>query len=224
MSGILYIVATPIGNLSDITFRAIETLQQVDVIAAEDTRMTKRLLDQYDVDTPMMSVHQHSSNKVISSLVGKLVSGANIALVSDAGTPGISDPGNKVVAAVREAGVQVVPIPGVSAVIALLSVSGLPTDSFVFYGFVPHKKGRQTLFEAIAAEKRTSVFYDSPHRIVKTLEQLGEHLDPERTIVIGRELTKQFEEIISTTTEQLPEILQTMKVKGEFVVAVSGVH
>ena len=169
---ILYVVATPIGNLEDITLRALATLKSVDLIVCEDTRMTKRLLDRYEISKPVLSYHQHSDLLKIQHIVDQLKAGKNIALVSDAGTPGICDPGNQLVAAAVKEEIKVVPIPGPSAVAAALSVAGVPTDSFIFYGFLPHKKGRQTIVGQIAENKMTSVFYESPHRILKTLESL----------------------------------------------------
>src|SRR3989338_2528968 len=195
----LYIVATPIGNLSDITLRALEILKSVDLIACEDTRHTKILLIYYKIEKPTISYHEHSKVQKIDYLVDELKKGKNIALVSDAGTPGISDPGNKFVEAAMKEGIQVIPIPGPSAVISALSISGFPSDSFIFYGFMPHKKGKQTLIKKIAQSDITSVFYESTHRIIKTLEMMKEIIGNEREIVVARELTKKFETIYRGT-------------------------
>lgn len=222
MQGILFVVATPIGNLSDITLRALEVLKSADMIACEDTRHTKILLDHYHIQKPTVSYHQHSKIQKIEFLVRELQSGKNIVLVSDAGTPGISDPGNKLVSAAAKAGIRTVSIPGPSAVVAALSVSGLPTDSFVFYGFLPHKKGKQTLMRRIAESDMTSVFYESTHRIVKTLEMMGEIIGPAREMVVCRELTKKFETVYRGNIQEVSEKLKQDKVLGEFVVIVSS--
>ncbi len=222
MNGTFFVVATPIGNLDDMTFRAVEILNEVDVIACEDTRVTKVLLEHFDISTPTISYHQHSSDAKAEAIIQRLERGENVALVSDAGTPGISDPGNKLVQEIVARGLRVVPVPGVSAVTTLLSVAGMPTDSFWFAGFVPHKKGRQTLFTAIAESKETVVVYESKHRIIKTLEQLSEHLDPARQLVVGRELTKLHEEIIRGTTAEILTHLQEGVAKGEFVIIIQG--
>lgn len=220
MKGTLFIIATPIGNLGDITFRAIDVLKSVDLVLCEDTRQTKKLLDYYKIQKPAISYHQHSKLKKVDYIVNELKAGKNIALVSDAGTPGISDPGNKLVdAAVRE-GILVVPIPGPSAVIAALSISGFSTDSFVFYGFMPHKKGKETLIKKIAGNEIVSIFYESTHRIVRTLEKMKSFLEPQRQVVICRELTKMFETIYRGSVEEVLEKLQKDKVLGEFVVIV----
>jgi len=218
----LYIVATPIGNLSDITLRALEILKSVDLIACEDTRHTKILLNYYKIEKPTISYHEHSKVQKIDYLVDELKKGKNIALVSDAGTPGISDPGNKFVEAAMKEGIQVIPIPGPSAVISALSISGFPSDSFIFYGFMPHKKGKQTLIKKIAQSDITSVFYESTHRIIKTLEMMKEIIGNEREIVVARELTKKFETIYRGTILGVLEGLSQDKILGEFVVIVRG--
>lgn len=218
----LYIIATPIGNLEDITFRAVRILKEADLILCEDTRQTKKLLDRYEIQTPTMSYHQHSKLNKINRIVDLISEGKNLALVSDAGTPGISDPGNLLIRHLvdNNVDVKIIPIPGASAVISALSVSGFPTDNFVFLGFVPHKKGRQTFFENLAREKRTAVFYESPHRIMKSLESLKEYL-PEREIVICRELTKIYETIYRGKAEDVAKkITINNEVKGEFVVII----
>ena len=219
----LYIVSTPIGNLEDITLRALRVLKEVDIIFCEDTRVTKKLLTHFDIHTPTESFHQHSGDRKTDHVVSLLSDGKNLALVSDAGTPGLSDPGGPLVHDVRAKlgnSIQIVPIPGASALAALIAVAGIPMDSFVFLGFLPHKKGRQTLFKEIAESERTTIFYESPHRISKTLESLEAALDPTRIIVIGRELTKKFETIYIGPVQQVKKDLD--QIMGEFVVAVAG--
>lgn len=222
--GKLYIVATPIGNLEDITLRAIRILKEADLILCEDTRQTKKLVGHYKISAPLLSYHQHSKFKRVESILEKLKMGKSLALVSDAGTPGISDPGNKLIEEIVEKlpATEIFAIPGPSAVIAALSVSGLPTDKFNFLGFIPHKKGRQTLFKYIAKSKVVSVFYESTHRIVKTLEQLGEHLPKERRVVVARELTKKFETAYRGGIKEVLQKLSDDTTKGEFVVIVEG--
>ena len=217
----LYIIATPIGNLEDITFRAIRILREADLILCEDTRQTKKLLDRYEIQTPTTSYHQHSKLNKINRIIGLINEGKNLALVSDAGTPGISDPGNLLIRHLidNNIDVKIIPVPGPSAVISALSVSGFPTDNFIFLGFVPHKKGRQTFFENLAQEKRTAVFYESCHRIMKTLDSLQKYL-PEKEIVICRELTKIYETIYRGKPEEIIKKITPDQVKGEFVVIV----
>ncbi|MEK7555666.1 MAG: 16S rRNA (cytidine(1402)-2'-O)-methyltransferase [Patescibacteria group bacterium] len=223
----LYIVATPIGNLEDITLRAIRALKEADLILCEDTRVTKKLLQKYEIETPTMSYHAHSKLSKVDKIFGLLEEGKNLALVSDAGTPTISDPGVLLVSQVKKhfgEHVSIVPIPGPSAVIAALSASGFPASEFVFLGFLPHKKGRETLFKEIADSKKTVVFYESPHRIVKSLASLSLHVGNDRQIVLARELTKIYEQFLSGSALEL-EIYFTKnpdKVRGEFVVMVSG--
>jgi len=213
----LYIVATPIGNLEDITLRAIRTLKEVDFIAAEDTRHVQILLQKYEIQKPTISFHGWSDDRKLSHLMQILQEGKSIALVSDAGTPGISDPGYVLVKAAIEAGIKVVPIPGASAVITALSASGMPTHQFLYLGFLPMKKGRQTLLETFQEETRTIVFYESPHRIVKSLNEFAQKF-PGRPIVIARELTKIYEEFFRGTTEQAAEYFAKKTPKGEFVI------
>lgn len=219
MKGILYITATPIGNLEDITLRALRILKEVDVIACEDTRVTKKLLNHYNIETSCISCHQHSDSAKLQSLVGMLLEGKSIALVTDAGTPGISDPGNILVQRAIENGIQVVPIPGASALGALVSVAGIDMQKFLFLGFPPHKKGRETFFKKVVAFEIPVIYYDSPHRVIKNLELL-KSISPEKKIIIGRELTKMFEEIIRGDIEEVVEYFEKNpeKVKGEFVV------
>jgi 16S rRNA (cytidine1402-2'-O)-methyltransferase len=220
MKGTLYIVATPIGNMEDITYRAVRILQEADIIAAEDTRHTKKLFDRYNIHTPSISFHQHSDPKKILSL---LEEGKNIALVSDAGTPGISDPGTALVSAAIKNNFSVSPLPGASAVITALCASGLPTNHFEFFGFLPQKKGRQTFYKNLQEKKCTAIFYESTHRIEKCAKEMCEFL-PERKIVLARELTKMHEEFLRGTPEEILEIFQNepVKQKGEFVVLVHG--
>lgn len=221
----LSIVATPIGNLEDITLRAIRVLGEVDVILCEDTRTTAKLLQKYDIKKPLVSYHAHSKLAKTDKIFALLEEGKNLALVSDAGTPCISDPGVMLVSQVREKfgdEIKIIPIPGPSALISALSASGLPSSEFLFLGFLPHKKGRETLFKEIAGAQRTVAFYESPHRIIKTLQSL-EKFAPEKKIVIGRELTKIYEEFISGTATELLSHFEVHKesVRGEFVVMVS---
>lgn len=217
----LYIVATPIGNLSDITYRAVETLKSVDFIAAEDTRHTKRLCDRYNIDTKLVSFHAHSSDAKSDALVERLLTGASAALVSDAGTPCISDPGFKLVKRAASAGIKVIPVPGPSALTALISASGFPTDSFTFHGFLPHKKGRQTLINRFKDAKCCHIFYESVHRFPKLLNELNDLIDSERSICVGRELTKIHEEIWRGTVYQALKHFTTKNTRGEFVVIVA---
>lgn len=221
---ILYVVATPIGNLGDMTFRAVEILKSVDLVLCEDTRMTKKLFDKYDIHTKSMSFHAQSGLAKTDKIFEYLESGKELALVSDAGTPTISDPGAVLISQIKDnyPDVTIVPVPGPSAVIAALSASGLPTHEFTFLGFLPHKKGRETLFKEIAAAERTMVFYESPHRILKTLESLDKFC-PEKKVCIARELTKIYEEVrLGTAVEMLDYLNKNPeKQKGEFVVLVS---
>jgi len=219
----LYVVATPIGHAEDITIRALKVLSQVDLIAAEDTRETRKLLTHYAIDTPMISCHDHNEPQCAESIISQLKNGKAIALVSDAGTPVISDPGYSVVSMVIEAGFSVIPIPGVSAVMAALCVSGLPSDAFVFQGFLPKKQGkRQKILKQLSVETATLIFYESPKRIVSLLEETIQYFG-DRPAMIGRELTKPYEECIRghlTTIHNA--ILQKKTVKGEFTLLVSG--
>ncbi len=220
----LYIVATPIGNMEDITLRAISVLKSVDLILCEDTRVTKKLLDRYEIRNSTMSYHAQSKLTKIEKIISLLEEGKDIALVSDAGTPGISDPGAVLISKIKEelSDVGIVPIPGATAVITALSASGFPTHEFTFLGFLPHKKGRETIFKEIAISKRTYVFYESPHRILKTLESLTQFC-PEKKVCIARELTKIYEEFKIGSPKELIEYLESnpVKQKGEFTVLVS---
>lgn len=216
-SGTLYVVATPIGNLSDITYRAVETLRQVDLILAEDTRHTRRLLDHYDVSTRLISYHHHSTSAKEKEILDRLATGQTLALVTDAGTPGIADPGGKLVEAARTAGHHIVPIPGPAAVTAALSASGLNADQFTFLGFLPHKKGRQTKLNSIAGLVQPVVLYESPYRLVKLLGELAERY-PEAEVMVARELTKKFEEFRRGTPSALQLHYETHPPKGEIVI------
>jgi 16S rRNA (cytidine1402-2'-O)-methyltransferase len=220
-TGTLYIVSTPIGNLDDITFRAVKTLSSVDLIAAEDTRKTKILLDHYNISKPMLSYFDHNERFRASQLIEKLLSGQSVALVSDAGTPGISDPAYRIVRESIDHGITIVPIPGASALLAALVVSGLPTNSFAFEGFLPVKKGRKTKLEFLKSEKRTIVLYESPHRIVKTVRELLEHLG-DREIVLAREVSKKFEEFLRGRTSDVLNRLASSTPRGEFVILLEG--
>lgn len=222
----LYIVATPIGNMQDITFRAIETLKNVDLILCEDTRVTKNLLNKYEINKPTMSYHAQSKISKLEKVLGLLEEGKDLALVSDAGTPGISDPGNQLIKAVLERfddKVRVIPIPGATALITALSACGLDTHEFTFLGFLPHKKGRETLFKEMKEAKRTIVFYESPHRIMKTLESLVKFC-PDKKVCVARELTKIYEQFVSNTPEEVLKYFKENqdKVRGEFVVLVGN--
>ncbi len=224
----LYIVSTPIGNLEDITLRAIRVLKEVDLILCEDTRETKKILQRYEIDKPTLSYHAQSKLSKVEKIFELLAQGKNLALVSDAGTPTISDPGCMLVDQVRKKfadDIAIVPIPGASAVLSALSISGFPSSEFVFLGFLPHKKGRETLFREIATSKRTIVFYESPHRMEKTLASLAEHLLPERRILVARELTKLFEENIHGSVSDVVAYFteNTDHIRGEFVVVVDGI-
>jgi len=217
----LYMVATPIGNLEDITLRAVRILGEVDTVLAEDSRQTAKLLTHYKITSSVKTLHQHTMPGVLAKFVSEMVAGKNFALVTDAGTPGISDPGGDLVSAARAAGVEVVAVPGASAVTALLSVAGLPTDSFLFMGFLPKKKGRQTLWKELMPLSLPIIIFESPHRIVKTLEEVVGYLG-DRYIVIGRELTKLHEEILSGSASELAALLAKRgEPKGEFVVLIA---
>ena len=216
----LYVVSTPIGNLKDITFRAIEVLREVDFIICEDTRVTSILLKHYEISKELISLNAFSERFKIEKLIDRLAGGEKGALVSDAGTPGISDPGARLISASIKNGIEVSAVPGVSAVITALSISGLPTDSFVYYGFLPIKKGRQKKLQAIREETRTVVIYESVHRIEKLVKEFSE-LFPERTIVVCRELTKKFEEIWRGKASDLFSSLNDKTIKGEFVVLIA---
>lgn len=218
----LYLVPTPIGNLKDITLRAIETLKSVDVILAEDTRTSGMLLKHFEINRPLQSYHIFNEHKTVEKLVDRMKKGEVIALVSDAGTPGISDPGFLLVRAAKDAGLEVNCLPGPTAFVPALVNSGLPNDRFTFEGFLPHKKGRKTRLEELSSESRTMVFYESPHRLMKTLEQFAEVFGPSRMASVSRELTKMFEENVRGTLADLVEYYQNHPIKGEIVLVVEG--
>ena len=221
--GPLYVVGTPIGNLEDMTFRAVRILQSVDVIAAEDTRHTGKLLQHFEVKTPQLSYHEHNRNERLPELLSQLSEGKAIALVTDAGMPGISDPGYELVKACIEAGIQVVPIPGATAGITALSAAGLPTDRFVFEGFLPTKgQQRQKRLESLQAESRTLILYESPHHLRATLQDLAEGLGHDRRIVLARELTKLYEEFWRGTIEEAIAHYTQVEPKGEFTLVIMG--
>lgn len=222
MPGKLFIVATPIGNLEDLSERAKGTLERVDAVLCEDTRVTAKLMSRLKLKQSLLSYHQHSSLKKTDEIIKRLRQGQSLALVTDAGTPGISDPGGLLVEKViSELGEEAVisPIPGPCAAVAALSVSGFPTDKFAFYGFPPHKKGRNKYFEQIQMEDRTAVFYESPHRIMKTIEQLAQAVG-DREIMVGRELTKLHETIYRGPAAKMTNQLKSTSIKGEFVIVV----
>lgn len=217
--GTLFIVATPIGNLADMTFRGIETLESVDLIACEDTRVTKKLLMHYEITVPTTALHHHSKEEKINRIVEQLTAGDNVAYVSDAGTPGISDPGNQLVAVAMKKGIVVTPIPGASALSAIISVAGINLQKFTFLAYPPHKKGRKTFFEKVAASDVPVIYYDSVHRVVKNLQLLQEK-KPDAQVIVGRELTKMFEEIKRGSVETVIDYFETNPqiLKGEFVI------
>lgn len=218
----LYIVATPIGNLEDITLRALRTLEEVDLILCEDTRVTKKLLSYYNINTLVESYHQHSNIKKINYIIDLLKQGKNLALVSDSGTPGISDPGNKLVDKLINdelmGKIEIIPIPGASAITTIASIFGMPMDKFVFMGFPPHKTKRQKFFKEIAEQKYPVILYESPYRIIKTLKELKEF--EKFDIVVGRELTKKFETIYRGNVDEVINQLEKDKIKGEFTIAI----
>ena len=217
MNGKLYVVGTPIGNLEDITYRAVRILKEVDLVLCEDTRESKKLLDKYEIETPTASYHQHSGEEKENELVQKIEAGRQIALISDAGTPGISDPGGVLVSKVVEADLVVEVIPGPSALTALASIAGIPVDRFLFLGFLPHKKGRKTMLDEIKDSKRTVAVYESVHRIMKLLDELGERVEG-RKVVVGRELTKKFEEVRRQNISELIAHFTNNKPRGEFII------
>jgi len=221
----LYVIATPIGNLEDITLRAIRILKEVDIILCEDTRTTKRLLDTYDIKTKTVSYHAHSTSGKQDAIIEALKEGKSYALVSDAGTPAISDPGALLVRSIldlKDEELKVVAVPGPSALAGALSIAGLTEHVFTFLGFLPHKKGRETLFKKIALAEETMVFYESTHRIMKTLDSLMSHVGEDRKMTIVREMTKMFEEIADGTVSEVQTYFTTHtdKVRGEFVVII----
>ena len=218
----LYIVPTPIGNLQDMTFRAIEILKDVDLILAEDTRKTGILLKHFEITNKLSSYHKFNEHKISENIVNQIKAGLKIALVSDAGTPGISDPGYYLIRSCVEAGIEIETLPGATAFVPALVNSGLPCDKFWFEGFLPHKKGRQKRLKELAEQKGTIVFYESPFRLLKTLEQLAEFFGKDRKASVSRELTKIYEENAKGTVEELTAHFKNKKIKGEIVIIVQG--
>lgn len=218
MSGLLSVVATPIGNLEDITLRALRALKEATIVACEDTRVTGQLLKHFAIEKPLVAVHQHTSNQGLHKIRGRIVAGDHVAYVSDAGTPGVNDPGGKLVASILEAGLKVEVIPGPSALTAGISVCGFPMERFHYIGFIPHKNGKQSLLKAIADTPEPSVFFESTHRILKTLEQLQTSYEETRLIFVGRELTKKFETLYRGTIDEVLASLHAHSTRGEFVI------
>lgn len=218
----LFIVATPIGNLDDISFRAKKILENVDLIACEDTRHSGILLKHYEIKKPLISFHSHSKENKVEKIIKYLLKGEKIALISDAGTPGISDPGYVLIKKAIQNNIKITPIPGSSAFITALSASGLATDKFVYLGFLPVKKGRQTIFKQIAESKYTTVFYESPHRLLKTIKDLKTYIKEDSKIVIAKELTKIYETFIRSDIKNIDNELEKIKIKGEFVIMISN--
>lgn len=222
MAAKLYIVPTPIGNLDDITLRAIGVLREADFILAEDTRTTRFLLDHLGIERPLRSHHKFNEHATVAAVTESIAAGRTVALVSDAGTPGISDPGFLLVRTCLEAGVEVETLPGATALIPALVQSGFPCDRFCFEGFLPQKKGRSKHLQALADEERTMIFYESPYRVVKCLEQLAEVFGAERRVSVSRELTKKFEQTVRGTLGEVLDHFRTTEPKGEFVLVVAG--
>lgn len=220
----LFIVPTPIGNLQDMTFRAINVLKSVDLILAEDTRVSGKLLKHFEINTKMQSYHMHNEHKILNSIVDKLKSGLEIALISDAGTPAISDPGFLLTRACVDEGIAIECLPGATAFVPALVNSGLPNDRFVFEGFLPIKKGRQTRLKLLAQEPRTIVIYVSPHKLNKTLEEIIMYFGPDRQISVSRELSKIYEETLRGTAQSILEHYNSKQVKGELVLIISGLN
>lgn len=218
----LYLVPTPIGNLRDITLRAIDVLSAVDLILAEDTRNSGKLLKHLEIKKPMQSYHAHNEHHQVGNIIKRLQQGEKIALISDAGMPAISDPGYLIVRACLQENIKIECLPGASAILPALVKSGFPTDRFVFEGFLPHKKGRQTKLRQLAEEERTIVLYESPHRLLKLMEQIREWMGPERLVSVSRELTKLYEETVTGTPDEVTAHFGEDKVKGEIVVVLSG--
>lgn len=218
----LYLVPTPVGNLGDMTYRGVEVLKSVDLILAEDTRTSRVLLQHYGITTPLQSYHIFNEHQTVASLVERLLSGTTIAVVTDAGTPGISDPGFLLVREAVKAGVDVECLPGATAFVPALVQSGLPCDRFVFLGFLPHKKGRQTAIKALADERRTMVIYESPYRLVKLLEELHDVLGEERQVSVSREISKLHAETVRGTLSKVLAHYAVAEVKGEIVLVVAG--
>ncbi len=222
MDSKLYLVPTPIGNLEDMTLRAIRVLQEVDLILAEDTRTSGKLLKHFEIATPMRSHHMHNEHKTLATIVQRIKNGESVALISDAGTPAISDPGFLLSRACIESGIAIECLPGATAFVPALVNSGLPNDRFLFEGFLPLKKGRQTRLISLSEENRTMIFYESPHKLLKTLTQFSEYFGKERRVSVSRELTKLYEETLRGTLEEIIQHFTSKNPKGEFVIIVSG--
>ena len=220
----LFLVPTPVGNLGDMTYRGVEVLKSVDLILAEDTRTSRVLLQHYGIETPLQSYHIFNEHQTVAGLVERLKAGTTIAVVTDAGTPGISDPGFLLVREAVKAGVEVECLPGATAFVPALIDSGLPCDRFVFLGFLPHKKGRQTAIKALAEEERTMIIYESPYRLVKLLEELKQMLGDERQVSVSREISKLHEQTVRGTLAELIQHFKTTPPKGEIVICVAGIE
>lgn len=218
----LYLIPTPIGNLEDITLRALRILKEVDLILAEDTRTSSKLLKHYDISKQLMAHHQHNEHHSLNRIIDILKTGKTMALISDAGTPAISDPGFLLARACVQNGIEIECLPGATAFVPALVNSGFPSDKFVFEGFLPHKKGRQTRLKFLAEETRTIIFYESPHRLIKTLKQFDEYFGEDRQVSVSRELTKMHEETIRGTALELVNYYETHTLKGEIVIVVEG--
>ncbi|MFQ5627406.1 MAG: 16S rRNA (cytidine(1402)-2'-O)-methyltransferase [bacterium] len=221
--GTLFIISTPIGNLADITLRGLDTLKKVDIIAAEDTRHSKKLLGHYNIEKPLVSFHEHNKKGKAPQIIRRLIDGKSIGLISDAGTPAISDPGFYLIREAILSEIPVVAIPGATALIPALVLSGLPIHRFAFEGFPPQKKGRKTFFENLQSESRTLIFYESPHRLLRTLLDIKNYLG-ERRVALARELTKKFEEIIRAKVTDLIKRIEKQPLKGEIVIVVEGLN
>jgi 16S rRNA (cytidine1402-2'-O)-methyltransferase len=222
MQGKLFLVPTPIGNLNDMTFRAVETLKDSDLILAEDTRNSGFLLKHFEIQTPMRSYHAHNEHKVTEEIIQQILSGKNYSLITDAGSPGISDPGFFLVRACVENEIEIIALPGATAFVPALTVSGLISNEFVFIGFLPVKKGRKSKLEELKSETRTMIFYESPHKITRTLKDLSELFGNERKASLSREISKKFEETIRGTLAEIHKISETRNLKGEMVLVVEG--
>lgn len=220
--GVLFLVPTPIGNLEDITLRAIRVLKEADFVLAEDTRETRKLFQHFDIDRPLTSYHLNNEHKMVQSLVQKIRVANSVALVSDAGTPGISDPGFLLVRECLKEGIEVFTLPGPTAFVPALVQSGLPCEKFIYEGFLPHKKGRETRFKAMAEQEITTVFYESPHRLVKALEQIVQFCGENRQVSVSREISKKFEETVRGEASDVLAHFQHNEPRGEFVVVVAG--
>lgn len=218
----LFIVPTPIGNLEDITLRAIRILKEADFVLAEDTRESRKLFQHYGIETPLVSYHLNNEHKIVGNMVNKILATNSVALISDAGTPAISDPGYLLVRESIKAGIDIYTLPGATAFVPALVQSGLPCEKFVYEGFLPHKKGRETRFKAIAEEERTTVLYESPHRLIKALEQICTFCGEDRQLAVSRELSKKFEETVRGSAAEVLTHFKTNEPRGEFVIVVSG--